>query len=115
LDVGNFLVFREQTQVLNRPLDEKEFVDDLFVFHAWVFEILDVGAFLFHLGKNVSQFLFIGDELLFLGDLHDCYSKILKFIIFQFKDSYFFKNNNEMHEGKDKHFCWFCSFLIIKL
>jgi hypothetical protein len=96
LYIGDFLVFGEQTQVLNRSLDEKELVDDLFLFHARVFEILNVCAFLFHLGKNVSQFLFIGNELLFFRDLHDAYSKILKLYIFSIPDSYFLKNNKEM-------------------
>jgi hypothetical protein len=96
LDIGDFLVFGEQTQVLNRPLDEKELVDDLFLFHAGVFEILNICAFLFHLGKNVSQFLLIGNELLFFRDLHDAYSKILKLYIFFNSRFLFFKNNKVM-------------------
>lgn len=71
MNVGNFLVFREETQVLNAPLDEEKLIDDLLILHARVFEVFDISAFLFHLSKDVLEFLLIGDEVLGLGDLHE--------------------------------------------
>ena len=75
MNVGDFLVLREKTQVLNAPLDEEKFIDDFFVFHTRVFEIFDISAFLFHLGKKVSELFLIGDKLLVLRDLHNEFFK----------------------------------------
>lgn len=70
MNVGDFLVFREETQVLNAFLDEEKLIDDFFILHGGVFEIFDVCAFLFHLAKDVPEFLFVGDKVLRLWDLH---------------------------------------------
>jgi hypothetical protein len=71
MNVCNFLVFREETQVLNALLDEKKLIDDLLILYAGVFEVFNISAFLFHLCKDVSKFLLIGDEVLRLGNLHE--------------------------------------------
>jgi hypothetical protein len=71
MNVCNFLVFREDIQVLNALLDEEKLIDDLFILHARVFEFFDISTFFFDLCKDLPEFLLISDEILGLRDLHE--------------------------------------------